>query len=501
MNDKMKDSLMKKRQDFLIFTFDLLAVFFTYSMFIRKHFSIDSYMVYYNMDPDNQIRQTRLVNYVLIKLFEVIGFNTCKYQSILTGIFIVVAAFSVLFLTKIFLKYAEKLTLVKIITVNLAILIFVINIYILEWFLYPESMLFYAISLFFAVFAVGIIDLNGKFFVRYFVATIFLLISLNCYQASMPIYVIYGVTLLWVKNKFTLTQKAFFESFCVIFSAGFSSVCILIEQRIAANFGAIFQSDRGAKFSLEIIINNINTVFNESKRIFSGYNFLPKYIIPLFIICVFTIIIYAFIKDRSRFNQYLYLVLVINTNFFIVLLPHIITKIVWFAPRTIVGMGAFLSTIVIIAIYKSKSDIIYKISAIISALFILFNYVQIQDVGINHFANNVLENEYSVLIQDEINEYEKKTGNKITSIASVNDENPQYNYRGVKYTIFDTNVKAFIAKWGTPYLIGYYNDRNYNMTDMNEKVYNDNFKGKDWEKFEPEEQLVFIENTLYICIY
>lgn len=497
---------MSKRRDKLnLYLFDLLMAFLTYSMFFKRHFSVDSYCVYYNMDANNQLRATRFINYVFIKFFERIGFNTCKEQWILTGIFIAVSAFSVWFLTGIFKKYITDLTFKKLIALNLAILMTVMNVYILEWYLFPEIMLFYAISLLFAVLAVGIIDSERKFYVKYFLATVFLFISLNCYQVSMPIYVIYGITLFLIRNKFSLTKKAFLESCGVLFSAGLASMLILVEQKIIVNVRADIPTDRNAEFGLETILHNIKNIIGNLRLVLEGYGFLPRYFVSLFLVSIFIIMIYAFVKSKSTSIQYLYLLLVLLVNVSIVFAPHILAKEIWLAPRTIVAIGAVFSTLVIIVLLKLellRQPKLYEILNIISVLFLLVNFVQIQDVGKNHYINNAIDNEYAVLIQGEINKYEEETGNEIKCIAAVKDENPQWNYRGVRYTIFDTNIKIFNVSWGFSYAISYYsNGRYYSATDMNEEIYNENFKGKDWDKYKPEEQLVFDKDTLYMVVY
>ena len=78
----MKDIIKSKIQDnrdicFQIFL-NFIFLLFTYGMFLKTHFSLDTYSCYYNMDPEIHIKQSRFLNYLFIKLFQLIGINTVE---------------------------------------------------------------------------------------------------------------------------------------------------------------------------------------------------------------------------------------------------------------------------------------------------------------------------------------------------------------------------------------------------------------------------------------
>ena len=69
------------------------------------------------------------------------------------------------------------------------------------------------------------------------------------------------------------------------------------------------------------------------------------------------------------------------------------------------------------------------------------------------------------------------------------------------YTIFDTNVRAFVLPWADVNMINFYNGKNYEKVVMDEEIYNQYFAAKDWNRFIPEEQMKFSGDTLNLMLY
>lgn len=500
----MTDLLKKNKTSLKMFIIDFSMIFITYVMFLKTHFSVDSYAVYFNMDADNQIRQTRFVNYFFIKFFEKIGFNTCSGQSILTMSFMIASAIVATVLTKLFCKYLKNTSPIKIAAMNGAVLISVVNVFILEWYLYPETMLFYALSLLLATLAIYVVDTDMNIFLKGLIIAVLIFLSLNCYQASMPVFVIYALSLILIKSDFHLTKKSFFESFVAVFSAGFSCVILLIVQKIFYARSEVFQGDRNADLSIETIIGNIKNVFSLMSEVFDGYYFIPRYTIPCFVLIFIVMIIYNFVKSKKSPINYIYCALVLIACFCITFVPHTVTKAIWFAPRTNIGFCAFLSVLALLAIYSLEDvnwEKILKAYVFVIGTFLIINIVQIKNVGIEHFSSNAIEREYALQIQHEINKYEADSGNHIDGIAIVNDTSPRWCYEGIRYNVYDTNTKAYVVPWGGVNLISYYGGRQYHTLEMDPAIYNEHFADKNWDYYTPEEQLVFQDNVMYMCVY
>ena len=63
----------------------------------------------------------------------------------------------------------------------------------------------------------------------------------------------------------------------------------------------------------------------------------------------------------------------------------------------------------------------------------------------------------------------------------------------------DINCSAFSRYWSDVNIINYYNNRKFKRIN-NDKTIKENFQKCDWNEFNTE-QLVFIGNTLHLCIF
>ena len=50
-------------------------------------------------------------------------------------------------------------------------------------------------------------------------------------------------------------------------------------------------------------------------------------------------------------------------------------------------------------------------------------------------------------------------------------------------------------------MISYYSNRYYNKVEMDKEIYDEHFKGRNWNDFNIDEQLIFKDDTLYLIIY
>lgn len=489
---------INKNKVFIFINF--VIIFITYDIFLNMHFSLDSYAVYFDMDAPNQLRQSRFMNYIFIRLFELMGINTCRSQVLLTFIFMLMSALSASIITNILDKSFNGLSIKKYIAVDFAVLITFVNVFILEWYLYPEITLFYGLSLVFSVLALLILYKNTGF-LSCLISGVCVFISLNFYQASMPLFVVYGLMIVAVKNKLTINYKSFKETVSVILVGGVSSVFMLIVQKIAISVGITGGGDRDAKLGLEIVLSNCIQVIKLQKKVWEGFEFLPSWLLPVFALVAFITFIY-FSRGKLKINNYVYYFVLLMISYIIIFAPHFVTETIWLVPRTIIAIGAFFSAMVVCVIFVVDNRAV-RYSIIISVVFLIMNGIQIKKVALNHLKSNSLDEEYSIIIQNEIEKYETINNIKIKNIAAVNDISPKYNYEGIEYAppSSDTNIRAFVVPWAQVNIINYYNNTDYKQVEMNEEIYGKFFADKDWDSFIPEEQMVFDGDTLNIAYY
>lgn len=127
--------------------------------------------------------------------------------------------------------------------------------------------------------------------------------------------------------------------------------------------------------------------------------------------------------------------------------------------------------------------------------------IQMQRIAANHIAINRLDQSYALTIQSAIEEYESSSGYTVKYIAAENDIYPTWSYPGIEFVVFDTNTRAFVVDWADVELLNYYTGHDYIKVPMDNEVFNEYFRDKNWDEFNSGEQLIFEKETMYWIKY
>lgn len=121
------------------------------------------------------------------------------------------------------------------------------------------------------------------------------------------------------------------------------------------------------------------------------------------------------------------------------------------------------------------------------------------------FINQSLDRQMVGIIESEIDEYEKESNIKITTIAvNPNIETEYYSkYLRGKYVFnaYSFNSKTYGASWADVELINYLTGKRYIEKELSDQEYKQLFGDKKFEEFNASEQLVFDGDTLYWAKY
>lgn len=485
-----------------VFITHLIFVGIAYVMFLKMHFSVDSYAIIYDNLGMQYLMQGRMVTYFLNLIFNKLNINPTLNQQIFSVYLIISIAVSSTILFSIISKYLQSLKFSQWILVNISIILSFINVFLLEWFLYPEITFFLGTGLVSTVAAIYILN-KGNRIINIIGSFLFLMISMGIYQANLGIFIIYSLVICLIKNKMNLNIVSLKESFIILFIGFFNSVLNVLLLKLAIVLGIAVKGDRAPSFNFEVIKTNIEGVLRVQKSIWNNaYNFLPKYSVSIFGIVLFFMLGYLLRKNKYCKKNIAYFICVIVINYLIIFAPHLFTSNLWLAQRTIVGFFMFLSSIIILVMFNCKNNNkMEKALLVISSTFLIVNYIQIHNIGINHMKSNRLDQEYASMINQEIEKYENQNNIKVKYIAAENDTKPTYNYKNIGYSIYDTNIRAFITPWANVNMINYFSGKNYIKVPMDSTIYEKYFKGKNWNEFSKDEQFIFVGDTLYLILY
>lgn len=500
-NKTSKENIQFSCNNINTFLLHLIIIVIAYGMFLKMHYSIDSYALVYDTSGKQFLISGRIPTYFINLLFNKLNINLTLNQQMFSAYFIICVALSSTILSNTICKNFKKVIFNQWIAINIAIMIAFINVFFLEWFLFPESTFFFGTSILSTIIAIYIISEKNKL-ANIITSFILLMFAMGMYQANLGIFIIFSLTICLIKNKMNINKQAIKKSILILCIGFFNSILNVLSFKLIVNSGLI-EGNRAPSLAIDIVKNNIIGILNAQKSIwYNSDKFLPKFSFLIFVIVIISILIYMLKKNGSLLKDNLYIISIILINYVIIFAPHLFVSSLWLAPRTIVAIFMFLSSMIILVIFNCINNrTIISILASISSIFLVINFIQVQNIGVNHMASNKLDKEYALMINREIEKYEIKNNIKVKNIASENDIQPTYNYNSIDYVAYDTNIRAFATSWADVNSINYFTGRNYVKVPMDTNIHDKYFKDKNWDYLDESEQFVFIGDTLYLILY
>ncbi|MBR9953845.1 glucosyltransferase domain-containing protein [Eubacteriaceae bacterium Marseille-Q4139] len=496
----MKSIAKKTPINYGVLIFSFLVVFVSFGMFLNLHFSVDSYSVYYNEDPDIQIRNARYLNYIVTLLLNNIQFNLVSNQKILTFSLIISISLCIYFLTGLIAKALNKRNKkCNLYWLALSISISFCNTFILEWFLYPETTLFYAISLLLCMVAIFVWIKNTRL-INLMISITLLTMSLFCYQATFAFFGIFVFLYLCLKENFNFNKTNNKIILKTIFVMGISCLFLLISQKFLTRTSEA----RVASLSLNNLLSNTKQLLKlQFHLLYNGNGFFPPLVLTVSMITLGGVMYWILIKDEKvSLKKLLYFSFFSLLFYAIIFTPHLVSQNLWFAPRTMVAFFSAFSFLAIISFAYSKNSSGKNVYIVIMILVMLTaNIFTIHTIGLNHFISNYLDKKTALEIQEQIQQYEKETTINIKKIGTTFDSNPSYSYPGISFVKYDTNTKCYCVDWGDVNAINYYNNTAYEKVVFDSSLVGFLPDRKNWDTFIPEEQLIFVNDTLYWIKY
>ena len=268
---------------------------------------------------------------------------------------------------------------------------------------------------------------------------------------------------------------------------------------------------------------SIQKISEGSEKMFQLYNILPKYTfqIAVVVLIVLTIAL-LFINYKEKLSKKLLKLLgviyVIIITLGLTIVPQLMqnTESIWFVPRSTYPFGAIVGIICIFVLVNIIStdklnnvkksslnninkiiyNLAYIVLGIISITLLILELYNFNKIEIDHYILNYLDKTNCLSIGEEIQKYERETGNKVTKICIYKDKEISFTYKGL-WVSQDINISGFYADWAITDMINYYNNLDLTNGKVDEEI-KQNFSEQDWDKFNTE-QIIFINDTLHYC--
>lgn len=483
---KMINNINKKH--LLLFS---LTIFFFFVGFLFEHFAADTYYLEvegYKANADFYLQAGRVVMYVFLRAMSYLNLTFAQAKIVS----LVLAMVSLIIATYTFDLIIIKKIKNDLLSALISILV-ILNAFLIEYFIFAEFTGVMCFALMTAVvaakFFLDYVENNKKEFLLFsFMA---MLISMLSYQGVASLFVCIVSLLLIEKFK---TWKPFFKyNILMGFIYGIPAILSFILTKI---FGSTRTSITGNDYFLsfkKIIIGLWNLLISSS-------NVLPKYFFIILILLIFITIVINILKSQKWILLIYFCYFMFMLVFFTVL-PQLMvgTDAIWVVARSNFAIGSIVGfSILFFILYLKPTKKIVNMFLIIMISLISMQYIGYERIKTSNYIVNSLDKQYAMDIIKSIKEYETNSNIKITKITYYNDNNSSYIYDGT-IAFGDMNVRAMRIDWSRKYIVSYYAGNKY-LDAKDNKIFSNYCEINNWDTYNFN-QLLFVNDELYICVY
>ena len=486
-----------------LFLFNFIFIFLCNLPNLQFRLSVDGYAkLFYNNNQSFYLKDARVLSAALQILIK--WLPAVKFQGVYFFVFISFICLCINTFMSLYLNFVEINSIKKLLFVDLAFIFGFVNILMQEYSLFPEDYFAYGVGLFLICMSIKSFFLGSCFKKKFGFTTVYLFLGLQCYQIFIQAWLIFLAIFLLLKHKNCLSKKFFKDVLFIATVFIFTLTVLIFVIQVMIKIGLVDKA-RNIIILPKKNLFNIMSIFNCIKMFFrrpikTVVGIMLYTLMSVFLCEIIFLGIKLFCKEIEPMEFFLPFILFV----FAVLVRfgiQVFMFFVWLPPRVLTGLG-FLLCVLLIHLSNFLSE--RQLNCLICFVGILFfiNVYFSQSIAINQYATNRIDQEQVVNICYLIRDYEEKNKVKVRKISFCQDTDPLLGYYGnTKYIAWDLNIREFLVNWGQVEIINYYSKRHFEKIDMPEEIYKKYFAKKQWDYYKPEEQLVFIGDTLHICVY
>ena len=367
------------------------------------------------------------------------------------------------------------------------------NIFVLEYFIFPEYTGAICLGIFFNI-------LEVKFVLKFleegswksFILGIFLgILGMMGHQGA------FGITavLLVLLAKDTFVNAKTFVKNSVVIGAAYFIPCVANVILTKAAGSARVAGKLQILESLKAAAGQIADLW------ITTANFMPNYV--YIVMCAIAgAAVVALVIMRKDVRVLLHILYVAVVFALAIISPFLMTEAVYISvvPRTVYVMGAGMGIISILyLLLGDKSRIRICTAAGYALIFLGIQYFNACQMETSHYVSVGIDYYDVNYIAQQVWIYENDTGNQIRRICIYTDESPLGIYYGLTgYGAINERVMS--NTWAAGDVYKRFTGADYTVEEGDPQVYERYFKGKNWHYLD-DEQIVFIGDTLHLCLY
>ena len=490
LKSKMKEWIKDKN----LYIFAIITMIF-FGALCKLQYAPDTYSVFTN-ELMHSVKHflscgrivTAVATYVVMGIFQLSN----QWTYILSYVFAIFCMIIALYRLNKLIQKDIKNTIVSVIITTLIL----INPFSFELYIYIEKGIM-VLSVLLCVLAVEQIDAffrgNKKSILW---AGIFMVIANCCYQGTVGLFV--SISLIYIIKYSKNIKEFLINNIIVALTYGIPA---------AFNFLLVRFFFTNARVNGEMIFSeSIKKVIDGTKTmLIESYGLLPKYLFLAMLILFLGMIIYKAIRENNYTKEKIWKILgacyLIAGALFATVAPQVLqdTNSIWFVARSSYPMASIIGILCLYLFLKFDiKEVTKNVVICICVIFLFVQYIYFVNYARDNYIGNYIDKQITLEIQQEILDYEEKTGNIIDTIAIYRDKTPQYVYPELKAS-GDINIKAYSADWCVTRILKLYTGREFNVIQGNKEI-QEQFEQKSWDYFS-EEQMIFENNVMHLCVF
>ena len=494
-----------KTPAFITFGIVCIASVLIFHIYLGTHFSNDCYHLWFQIDdfPYQASSQGRPITGLIAAFFNSLGINLVRNQQIFTLIGLVVysAAVTCLSETVINLKNDDSIKF-RIISGVISFMI-IFNFFSVDMFHYTVMMLSYSFSSLFTVLASRsmLLKQNAANLSK---AVLFLILAVMLYQSYITLFiplVLIGL-LLNPRSSLTLRQKL---NWCFLSLIGYGAA-LLIDfayiKLIHLNFLSHLWFDARTGQPAPVL-SNLRYIYHIQDDLWiQSFGLMKDYLFLIFMAVFVCLFLFYKSEIKDKITALLLTAVSLIIFYAVMLIPHVFSGNIGISARSI-STFASIPILIVFAfiIYQQNWFEILTIKSVgIFLPVVLFLILQISVINTFGTEGVDINRDDAFYARDLVNlieDYEHKSGSKVTGLYFKNDSSPMFCYRPDCYV----HAKAFAVSWSRSESIRLYTGREFNAFEMNEADFKRLFENKNWDGYTPQEQIKFEGDKVYIMVF
>lgn len=492
MVKKMNNWLNQHRHELFVWAIFTGIIAIVYSTFFMDHYAVDTYYLeahgYVNNAMNPFFKDGRLMETLFLIVMRVlhIPFYGMKIISWIWGVVSLSAACYLMY--TLLNKFIKKTWINYILSFGI-----VVNIFALEYFMFPELTgdMCYGILMTVSASVLLLKYFECKNWKYILSAIICACIASICYQGVLSLLVL--IPIIFTK-KYSHNIKEFIQK----------NLWIALVYGSGAFFTLIISKINGASRLTETpnYLETLKTIIDGAKDLLINTgNFLPKYSYLILILIALVFVLIRCFQSKDKCQNVFFLIYVIGAILIVPIVPHMLlnASLVWLVPRSMLGYGMIVPFLFLFSAlyFPSKKGNEMLIYIVMIVLFIL-QYHGILVMAKSRMITNAMDMTEAKAIANMVYQYEQENQTQVTKIVEYQDQMVRYGYEN---TIIsgDVIMRTMTSSWASQDMLELVLKRTFNPGKEDSKIKKE-CASKNEDYFNSS-QVKIKGDTLHICIY